>query len=64
MLDSPCVALNKIRNTKDAVSPGSKQYFLLHVTCHIAAIEALQTTKITKLSFLSLPPMQWFKIKL
>ena len=53
-------SLNKTRHTKDATSVGPKQYLLLHATTHTPAIKALQTTKITKLGFLSLSPTRWF----
>ena len=49
-------SLNKIRHTKDAISADPKQNFLLYANMHAPAIKALQTTKITKLSFLSLLP--------
>ena len=54
--------LNKTRHTKHVISAGPKQDFLLYVTItHPSAIKVLQTTKITKLVFLSLPLPVVFK---
>ena len=52
--------LNKTRDTKDAISAGPKQDFMLHATNNLTdtnppTIKVYQTTKITKLALLFLP---------
>ena len=54
-------SFNKTRNTKDVISAGPKQDFLLHATnnstnAHAPTIKVFQTAKITKLGLLFLPP--------
>ena len=49
-------SLNKTWDTKDAISDGPKQHFLLHATITLPLpIKALETTQITQFGILSLP---------
>ena len=55
-LDSPCApCLSKTKNIKDEISASPNQDFSPQATSnHLSTMKALQTTKITKLYFLSL----------